>query len=169
MIIRVAAAVVLAAACLAGCGNAVEAHVNGRTGISVDAEGNPVVVLAVCSEFVDQVVLSLGREGLSESEANPEVGTWRARDHVTGSARLELAAPDASWETHEPLSLDPQKHYIANASQADADVETAQVDFFGRDLAEMAPDSVYVSSGDADTAKLERHDAETFEAFACEG
>src|SRR5690606_27192746 len=106
---------------------------NGRIGITVDQQGQPVAVIAICHDSVDQAELFLGREGLKEDEANPVVATWKASDRITGTSRLSFAAPDGSWQPNKAVSVEPEKHYIITASRSDADVEAAQVDFFSGD------------------------------------
>jgi len=155
-------------ALLAACGNQVDAEVVGQVGISVDEQGAPVVVVAVCTDFIDTVDISLGREGLGEGDSNPEVGTWEAQEHVTDFATLNLANPGEAWKAHAPLALEPDKHYIVLAEQAEADVEATQVDFFGKDVAGLAPGKVYTSSGDPDSVKLVGHEAADFQSFACQ-
>ncbi len=157
---------VIGTAGLSGCVGA-DAEVNGDVGISVDSNGHPIVVIAICKDFVDQVSVTLGREGLKESEANPAVGVFKAGEDIKESAALDLSDPGSSWSNHEPVALDPTKHYIAIAEQAKADVEAAQVDFFGRDLAKMKPGFVYTNTDDIDKVEFDEHKAADFQAFAC--
>jgi hypothetical protein len=148
---------------LSGCGNLVTTEIVGAVGISVDTEGDPVVVVAVCDGYLDQVAVVQGREGLAEDETNPVVGTWDAAGQLTGVSELDLAAPGSDWQTRTPVSLETGEHYIVTARQVDADVQASQVDFFGRDLQGMEPGFVYTGAA----PELDEHEAAAFEAASC--
>ncbi len=51
---------------------------SGRTGVSVDASGNPVVVLAVCNGFIDAITVYTER-----AEGTRTVGAFRTSTPVT--------------------------------------------------------------------------------------
>ncbi len=136
-----------AAVALSSCGNLITTEIVGKVGISVDTEGNPVVVVAVCDGYLDQVEISQGREGLAEDETNPLVGTWDAAGQHTGVSELDLAAPGSDWQTRTPVSLEPGVLYIVTAHQVGADVQASQVDFDVGDLRGLEPGYVYTGSG----------------------
>ncbi|MCW2748366.1 MAG: hypothetical protein JWP10_1508 [Nocardioidaceae bacterium] len=140
---------------LAGCGNAIRATINGRVGIAVDANGNPVVIVAACPEFLDTVTISEGREGLAETEPNKDVGTWNRNDHLAGVYELNLSKPDDSWSRLQPIELKPSTLYIVIAAQSKKDVEATQVSFYGRDVASLVPGRVYTNTGDPDSSELQ--------------
>jgi hypothetical protein len=129
---------------LAGCGNAVDTDVNGRTGVTLDASGTPVVLVAVCHKSIDEVVISGDREGLKEDEPNAELGTWTAARPMKGIVGLSLADPGEDWSVKGSFTPEDDKGYIVIGGQAKADVEASQVSFRGSDLAKLAPGDVLV-------------------------
>ena len=157
---RIATAVVLAAigALTTDCGNAIDAEVVGMAAVSVDRAGSPIIVVAVCSDHIDRVEVFGTREGLDENEPNPQVGSWTATDPQTGHVSIDVAAPGGDWTASGPIKLETGDGYIVNASRSDADVETTQVNFTGRDLATLDPSQIIVR--DAEVWTREKFDAE---------
>ena len=143
-------ALAAAALVLAGCGNAADADVNGSTAITVDSDGNAVVLAAICHSSIDEVTISFDRKGLKETEQNKDVGTWKATKPMKGLVELNLASPGADWTTSRTFAPQDDKGYIVIADQAKADVEAAQIYFHGRDLARLTPTTVLVG----DPAKI---------------
>jgi hypothetical protein len=151
MMKALAGTVVAAGLLLAGCGNAVDADVNGETAVTLDAAGQPVVLVAVCHSSIDAVVVSRDRKGLKETEPNVDLGTWTASKPMKGIVSLPLADPGSDWSVKGAFDPEDAKGYIVIAYQAKADVEAQQVYFHGSDLAKLASDEVLV--GDREVQK----------------
>lgn len=84
------------AALLSGCGP----DSLGLTGMSVAADGSPVIVMAVCRGYiVSSGILDAGRDG----KAHRSAGDWTSRRPVgRGVTQLPVAAPPAGWVQHRP-------------------------------------------------------------------
>ncbi len=151
----------LALTAIASCGVGPSVTINGSTGVTVGEDGRTLVVAAVCSDSVDEVNISFGRERLEDTEPNKQAGTWTLRKPATKSVTLDIAEPGPEWKTHQPAEFLDGKHYIVFADRSDDDdVETTQVDFFPADLKSLKADQVRVMSGDV-------WDMADFEAKAC--
>lgn len=155
-----AAAISLALTATASCGNGAGVTINGSTGVTVGEDGRTLVVAAVCSHSVDEVNISLGREGLKGNEPNKQVGTWTLRKPATKSLTLDIAEPGPEWKSHKAAEFLDGKHYIVFADRSDDDIETTQVDFFPADLKALKPGQVRVMSGEV-------WELADFEAKAC--
>lgn len=133
---------------LVGCGNVISAEVNGMTGVTVDGQGRPAVVVAVCSDHVDQVTVYGTREGLDDDEANPKLGSWTSERSQSGTFTIDVTDPGPDWTASGPIDLETDRDYIVGASRSDADVETMDVSFRGGDLAALEPGDVIVRDGE---------------------
>lgn len=127
---------------LSGCGNSVDATVDGATGVSVNPDGSPTIVVAPCKYPVDAVKVMFDRKGLSGDESNKSVGTWKLKEPADSLVTLDLAAPDGTWMPHRATTLDPDRGYIVSAYAADKDSETSQVDFTFDQLKDVTPATV---------------------------
>lgn len=134
---------------LSGCGNTITTEITGRTGITVTADGDPVAVIAVCSEYVDTVRVVLGRQGLDDDETNPPVGTWASDQQETGLVDIDLLAPEPPWQGPPAVRFEEDLTYIVGADAQRRDISAGQVSFIGADLADFKPGTVY-SALDAD-------------------
>lgn len=142
------AGLMLATAALASCGNAAGVTINGMTGVTVGDNGQALIVVALCSDSVDEVNISFGREGLKDTDPNVQVGTWALRKPATQTFTLDVAKPGPEWKDHKPVGFLDGKHYIVFADRSDDDVEATQVDFFPSDLKALKAGEVRVYSGD---------------------
>ncbi len=132
---------------LTACGNAADADILGRAGITVDGAGKPVAVVRVCHGEVDTVQLLGDRAGLADDEPNPVIGTWQAERGATGTIELDLTADNAGW-TGEPIpQLDAGRTYVLAASDGDADAEASQVSFTPAQLTGLDAGQVIVADG----------------------
>jgi hypothetical protein len=141
---RVLAGVVVAAGLLlTGCVEDVNAI--GRTAVSVNADGQPVVVMIVCESSIDYVAIYEGRDGLAETEENATVGEWRATKGLDGVVELDLTEPSPAWQSHDGVTFGAETLYLV---ETDGDDGTAGgVDFRGSDLAKLTPDEVMIENG----------------------
>jgi hypothetical protein len=157
-IVRAIVASTATAALATGCGNAINADLIGMTAVSVDEQGKPVVVVAVCSQHVDQVEVVGGREGLDANQPNPAVGSWTSEKQQTGTFTIDVAQPGDDWTSSAPVRLEANRQYIVIASRSDADSEATQVSFRGGDLTTLEPGQLIVRDHEVWTrAKFDQH------------
>lgn len=143
-----------------------EPRLVGHLGLSVDRHGAPVLVLAGCRGAIDGVDLSL--LPWASSKDSGRVGAWHTGRAVTGLVRLDLADPGPRWAPTAPTSLEPGKHYIAEATSSTAHLEALNdLTFASRQLRDLRPDTVYTDSEDADSTALVPHPADEFVGWAC--
>ena len=142
------------------CGNAVTAEVIGSAGVTVDAQGEPVVLVTVCQDDIDSIDLVGGRGGLEPDEPNPTIASWTAGTPQHGTITLSLGAPGAPWEGPALVELEDPELYVVSADRSGADAEVTQASFRGRDLAALSPDQVIVRDGTVVTRAA-------FDAEAC--
>ncbi len=147
--LTVAVAAAAAVGLVPACGNVITTEIIGRTAVARGAQGQPVVVVVVCSGEIDEVRLHEGREGLESDETNPEVAMLASDDAHTGLVEVDLADPEPPWTgSPAPSRLNRIVLYIAAASWSEHDAATSQVSFRGRQLATLADDEVLVQRGE---------------------
>jgi hypothetical protein len=64
---------------------------SGRTGMSVDSAGHPVVVLVPCEGAVDAILVYTG-----EGEHTRDVGRWESATPVSSAQSVNLTNPPAT-------------------------------------------------------------------------
>ena len=134
-----------------GCGNVITTEIIGVTGVSVDDEGNPVVLVQLCKGTIDHVELSGTREGLADDEPNPTYGGWDAASPAQGLISINLGSGTKGW-TGRVFSPEPDRRYIVDGSSTTADVATSQVVFSADDLAGLQPGQVVRGDGEVVSA-----------------
>ncbi|MER5626447.1 hypothetical protein ABT061_36005 [Streptosporangium sp. NPDC002544] len=121
---------------------------NGITGITIDATGNLVVVLAWCGRQPDAVIVYHDRsaEGAAApSEYEPSSGGSSIEDAVYVAPRIEggiasfrLDAPDSGWEAVlKPSAFDSTITYSAYGATNDNSYSTRHVRFRIGDAEEL--------------------------------
>ena len=130
-----------------GCGSVITTEIIGVTGVAVDDQGNPVVLVQLCKGTIDHVELSGTREGLADDEPNPTYGGWDAASPQQGLISINLGSGTKGWEGRV-FSPDPDRRYILDASSTTNDVATSQVVFTADDLAGLQPDQVVRGDGE---------------------
>ena len=124
----------LCAAALTGC----TVPVGGVAGVTVDAAGAPVAVVAVCEGYLDDLELYTDNAGGTSDTQ----GSWAADHAVTEQESVSLASP-GRWRTREPLTrLRPGKRYMLYGATHDNVWSTLQIDFTVRDLRRLRPGTV---------------------------
>jgi hypothetical protein len=130
-----------------GCGNIITTEIIGATGVTVDDEHHPVVLVQLCKGTIDHVELSGTREGLSDEEPNPSYGGWDAASPAQGSISVNLGTGTQGW-TGPTFSPEPDRRYIVDASSSTADAATSQAVFSAEDLARLQPGRVLRGDGE---------------------
>ncbi len=157
------AALALGTTLLTGCSG--DPTLVGRMGITADAEGRPVLVLAPCGGSIDQITLGLLPQG-NETDSGT-VGSWQSGSAVRSLTHLALGDTTPAW-TGDAVHVDPRKHYIAQAISSSHPADAFNdVTFAGDQIATLDPTKVYVNSDDPDSAALVPHTATDFQTWAC--
>ncbi|WP_157099346.1 hypothetical protein [Microbispora sp. ATCC PTA-5024] len=138
--------------------------VSGMTGVGVDAEGHPIIVLAWCEGAAppERVSVSHYEDPAGPLDAvpvNTPGSTYRVVDDVNfvappldgRSASVRLDAPDDGWTVEpRPFELRPGVLYGAFGHQGrgDDEVNTDYVSFSAGSVATLTPGSVLVQRYD---------------------
>lgn len=147
---------------LGGCETVV---FDGVTGISVDARGAPVAVLAICEGEIDALTLYT-----DSADKSITVGEWDRGEPITGSATVPLAAPDNTWSVSKPMGvIRPGVAYALFGGTHDNRWATAHVAFSAERLAKLRPSQVLTQEYDekADKDYDSVSDLATFSADEC--
>lgn len=160
--------VTLGVVLLTGCGNAVEdVEPAGVIGLTRTAAGDVAVVAKICRDSIDQVVVDRDREGLSETEENPNVVTYTSSKPLKGDVQLDLSRPGGSWSPSTPLELEGDRGYLISAQGSGDDArETAAVWVTATLLEQVKAGSVFVDGGDVDRPTLDEKTPAQFAAQA---
>jgi hypothetical protein len=140
-----AVAVFVASIGLTGCFNAIDVTDAGRMGVTVDAKGDPVLLVMLCDGGRPYVQLTEGRKPSdADSKQSTQRGEWSTDRKVNGVQRLTLGKPEAIWTTKQsPGALAPGVPLIAEGGTAEDDTATlVPVDFRPADLAGLRPGQV---------------------------
>lgn len=114
------------------------AEQRGMAGLTVDAGGNPIVVVTTCSNS------RLASLDIFSQSGDRTGGEWIAVHSTAPDAVIGLESPPPGWETRVPWSPDsPSMEYYVVA-RAEDEVRTEQTDFTVNDLAALSPGRVLV-------------------------
>lgn len=117
----------------------------GKTGVTVDANGDPVIVLVVCERSIDMVTFAGPSRG---RVSNEEFGPLTASGPITGTVLLPLADPPAGWSggpVNLPLKPRPTDLVIAYGRGEQSIL--SQIDFTSAQLAGLGPTEVLLARG----------------------
>lgn len=157
---------------LSGClGFAPEpAPVQGAVGVTVDAQGRPVLVVETCTSAPGWVFLTWSREGLEDNQQNEQIGTYEAQGLSAGTNELVLHDPGSGWDG-EPFELEPGPLSVLVDGQTVDGETVAMTQFSADDLAGMEPGTVYRVTGTSEDgeAVTEGVPAARFAAEVCTG
>lgn len=149
---------------LTGC-IAPDVEVEGATGLTVDDEHRPVLLVEPCGTAAVRVTLSGTREGLDPSETNREDAVWTATRPPTELSELALHQPGPAWQG-PAFTARPGLGYIAEAGSTTRQGVITQVSFYTDDLPGLRPGTVYVGP-DLDTGDYRQMTREEFSDWAC--
>lgn len=116
----------------------------GKTGVTVDANGEPVIVLIVCERSIDSVIFV----GPYRGGPNEKLGLLTASGPIIGTVMLPLAHPPAGW-SGGPVNL-PLKQRPADLVIVEGRGEQSvlsQIDFTAANLAGLHPSEVLLTRG----------------------
>ncbi|WP_132187161.1 MULTISPECIES: hypothetical protein [Kribbella] len=160
-------------ATLTGCETVAGA---GATGISVDGQGRPVVVFALCNDHIDGATIFRDRIAADPKggDSSVSVADWDAVSPVTPAiamhASLNTAEPSASWLRVGPVeALQPGTRYVAYGWTRDNTWFTGHVEFTLERLSKLKPGQVltqtYVEADKRDEDRVQPYSQ--FAAEAC--
>lgn len=131
---------------LTGCETVVGA---GMTGISVDGQGHPVVVFALCNDHIDGATIYRDRTAADPAgdDSSVSVAEWDAVSPITPDsamhASLNTAEPSGSWLRAGPMEAwKPGVGYVAYGWTRDNTWYTGHVEFTLERLSNLKPGEV---------------------------
>lgn len=122
-----------------------DAGINGAVGLTLSADGTPILLLQVCRGSVDRVSIVGPNRGNTPNETIAELASPVP---ITGSAIIDPSAPPSGW-TGKPVSLPSQarRQLLLIALVDGHQSQLRQVSFTAADLAALAPGTVLYSVG----------------------
>ena len=118
---------------LAGC----TPESGGVTGISVDAEGQPVAVIAMCEGAVDSLIL------YTDSAGEEVVAEWETSESIDALDQVNLRTPARPWKVVATMpALEEGETYVLYGATVDNDWSSAHVEFSTASLRKLSPDLV---------------------------
>lgn len=146
---------------LGGCGNVITTRSAGLTGLTTDANGQLVVLVATCDAAARVIDASASREGVAQDRPNAVLGQLTARGPQRGSFAVSLLSPAAPWVASTPVTLPTGgRALILAAGDPEGDTVTAPVVASPSELAALDPGHVLIREGQ----RIERAE---FERSAC--
>lgn len=152
------------AASSVGCGNASTTTINGRSGLTVDESGRPLIVAEVCTGVVTEaLVAGPYRDGTT----NEVMASLRADQALSESFLLNPSSPGSGWSGSElALPLRSGLHIVVLSSGQAADSQLSQVSFQTEDPSELRPGVVQYGNVGAE-GRSERVSTDEFRELAC--
>lgn len=147
---------------LPGCGNLVTTQIVGITGITADAAGSPVVVVAPCGAAYDQaqVVAMIDRQTAGATQQNPvllEMSSTRPRSEPF---TISLTQPGPVWTPTGRLDIEGRPGFHVGVGSSTKDMGATPVRVSAADYANVTDDVVIVREG-------ERWTRADFDRVAC--
>ncbi|MER7950996.1 hypothetical protein ABTY59_26755 [Streptomyces sp. NPDC096079] len=149
--------------------------VAGFTGVTVTAEGEPLGVILVCHDRIDEARLSPDEpvtgpdaEVAADAKEPAHTDAWTSAEPVTGYTTWPLTAPagGGGWTPDAPPQAlkEGQRLYTLYGTTHDSSWSTGSHSFTLADLRKLRPDQVAYSDGD----EVRTTTVADFRAHACE-
>ncbi|MEU4193547.1 hypothetical protein AB0E69_16730 [Kribbella sp. NPDC026611] len=142
--------------------------IGGVSGVTVDANGKPVIVIQMCEGHVDTAVLYLPDPDPDRAfPKDKTIGHWETDAAVTGFSQFSVETGGNGWRPVgqlAPRELDAK--YSAYGGTKDNSWSTGYIDFSIRDLATLKPGTVRVLDPHSGDPKLKS--LEDFKQKSCE-
>lgn len=138
-----------------------EAGIVGRTGVTVDAQGEPIAVLMVCRGVVDQLTVHGPNRG---DQPNEQLAAYRSTQPLSGYHELDLLDPGPNWTPQPGLTrevIEGQRLVIVSVSGEKAAL--TGVSFTSDDLKTLTSGVVLDGTGQW----CHRRTADEFRAASC--
>jgi hypothetical protein len=155
-----AAACVLLSLGLTGC----TVEPGGSLGLTVDAAGQPVIVVQMCKGYLDGATLY---EDVDNPDDNDDNGSWKVEPRVTGFSQFSLAKGGDGWKLEQPLKpLAAKAKYSIYGWTEDNRWSADQLPVTLDEIAKLRPGQIWYSTFDeAETYKT--GSAEEFKTDSC--
>jgi len=130
----------------AGCGNAVNTEIVGMTGLTADASGAPVVIVAPCGGAVDRITVHklIDLASATPGATTPLVTELRASTPHTDLISVSLVDPAPGWSASAPFDPAMQDRINIAAFASDADRTTTSLVVTRADYEQVSADRVLV-------------------------
>lgn len=117
----------------------------GKTGVTVDAKGNPAIVLVVCERSIDTVTFTGPNSG---RVPNDRLGSLTSSKPINGTVVMPLADLPPDWSggpINLPLEERPTDLVIAYGHGEQS--QLSQIAFTATQLADLVPTQVLLANG----------------------
>jgi hypothetical protein len=132
-----------------------------RVGLSVDAEGRPVAVVAVCKGYLDGLTIYSGHGSDEHDDAK-----WQHIGRLQADATLTLEEPGDDWKVVRPMELKPRQSYSIYGWTKANRWSAQGPDFNEADLRRLRAGQVWYESNDGGFQNVFTSAAE-FHTIAC--
>lgn len=138
-----------------------EAGIVGRSAVTVTADGDPVLLLAICRGSVDRAWVSGPNRG---DQPNERLAAYRSLEPVSGFADIDLLAPTPPWQAEPALAPDAvSDQRLLIASAFGEETALSQVSFTEAEFRTLTPGFVL----DGNTPSAGPRSVDQFRAAAC--
>ncbi len=139
---------------LTGCG----VDGSGVVGVTVDAAGNPVVVVQMCEGHIN---------GATLYRDDTTLGKWQVSSPVTGFSQFDLDSGGNGWAVVGDLERrDPEQRYTIYGWSNDNKWSASHLEFSDRELSGLKPGTVLVPEHEQEGNRSES--LEEFKTKTCE-
>ncbi|HNQ05562.1 MAG TPA: hypothetical protein PKH97_00045 [Tetrasphaera sp.] len=148
---------------LAGCGNVVTTKIVGMAGLTADAAGNPVVIVAPCGAAYDQVqvVGMIDRRTADATEDNPILLEMSSGTMHSDPFTVSLTRPGPGWSSRGTYEPEDQIGIYVGVGSSTKDMGSTPVQISAADYEQVRADVVIVREG-------ERWSRADFDRIACD-
>ncbi len=148
---------------LAGCGNVVTTKIVGMAGLTADAAGNPVVIVAPCGAAYDQVQVMglIDRRTADATVQNPVLLDLASATTHSEPFTVSLTQPAPDWTARGGFEPTAQTGLDIGAGSGTEDMGATPVQVSAQDYANVTADVVIVRDG-------ERWSRADFDRIACD-
>ena len=153
-------------AILSGCG----VPGGGVLGVTVDAGGQPVIVVQMCEGHIDGATMYLeDPDPDRETPHNEDFGKWEVSPAVDGFSQFSLAEGGNGWRLVGALKpRDPATKYTIYGWTKDNRWSAAHLDFSQRDVDALQPGTVLTISTDPESNANQTRSLADFRAKTCD-
>jgi hypothetical protein len=142
----------------------------GIVGVTVDAQGKPVIVVQMCEGHIDGATLYLPDPDPDRIPPQDKtMGSWEVASPVTGFSQFRLDAAGNGWRLVSTLEpRDPETRYSIYGWSKDNSWSANHLHFSERELVGLEPGSVRVPSEDPESEDNRTESLEDFRSKTCQ-
>jgi hypothetical protein len=129
----------------------------GVVGVTVDAQGNPVIVVQMCEGHIDGATMYKPDPDPDRMPPQDEImGRWEVAAPVTGFSQFQLDTGGNGWAVVDTLvGRDPRTPYTIYGWSNDNSWSASHLSFSDRELDDLQPGTVLVPETEGDANKTE--------------